>query len=150
MGAGLGDFDTIPLFSTLDLFRRSQAAFAQDPLALDLSTNPNTDVFFSIDGVLGDGDDILLETGQFNGRVGFNGVRNQASHFRDSPLNQVSRGILDPSANPGELLVISQNDILAFDVIGFDLAVATVPEPGATVGLVAFGFAFLTRRRRRL
>jgi len=42
----------------------------------------------------------------------------QASHFLDgSP----TLGILDPTVAPGELLVISENDILAIDVIGFDL-----------------------------
>jgi len=146
---GLGEFDLIPLFSTLDLFRRSQSAFALDPDALDLSTNSNSDVFFSIDGVLGDGDDILLETGQFNGRVGVDGTANQASHFRDSLLTQTPLGILDPTVAPGELLTISQNDILAFDVIGFDLAVESVPEPSAAMGLVAVGFALVTGRRRR-
>lgn len=136
------DFDQFPLFSTLDLFRRSNDAFALDPDALDLSTNPNSDVFFSIDGVLGDGNDILLETGEFNG-TGF-----QASHFGE--VAGASLGILDPVAAPGELLAISQNDILAFDVIGFDLIdTSAVPEPNLMLGLAAIGFASAFRRRRR-
>lgn len=141
LAPGLGDFEQFPLFSTLDLFRRSNAAFALDPDALDLSTNSNSDVFFSIDGVLGDGNDILLETGAFNG-TGF-----QASHFLESSS---TLGILDPVAAPGELLTISQNDILAFDVIGFDLIeTSNVPEPNMALGLAAIGFASSFRRRRR-
>ncbi len=112
--AGIGDLNSFALFSSFDLFRRSSAAFAADPDALDFSTGSN--VFFSIDADLTDGDDILLETGSFNG------TGNQASHFFDG---FPSLGILDPTAAPGELLTISENDILVFDVIGYDLA-ATV------------------------
>ena len=114
---GIGDLNGFPLFSTLDLFRRSEAAFAADPDAFDFTVTDG-DVFFSIDADLSDGDDILLETGSFNG------TGNQASHFLDGGVPP--RGILDPTAGPGELLVITENDILAFDVIGFDL-IETVP-----------------------
>jgi len=69
--------------------------------------------FFSIDADLSDGDDVLLETGSFNG------TGQQASHFLDG---FPSLGILDPTAAAGELLLISDNDILVFDVIGYDLA----------------------------
>ena len=110
--AGIGNLDGFALFSTLDLFRRSEAAFAADPDAFDFTVTDG-DVFFSIDADLSDGDDILLETGSFNG------TGNQASHFLDG--GSPPRGILDPTAGPGELLVISENDILAFDVIGYDL-----------------------------
>lgn len=108
--AGLGALDSFALFSTVDLFRRSNAAFAADPDAVDLSNGPG--VFFSIDADLSDGDDIPMESGSFNG------TGNQASHFLDGVP---SIGILDPTAAAGELLTISANDILAFDVIGYDL-----------------------------
>ena len=108
---GIGDLNGFALFSTLDLFRRSEAAFAADPDAFDFTVR-NGAVFFSIDGDLSDGDDVLMETGSFNG------TGNQASHFLDG---FPPRGILDPTAGPGELLVISENDITAFDVIGYDL-----------------------------
>ena len=113
---GLGELDAFALFSTIDLFRRSAAAFAAAPDALDLSTGSN--VFFSIDADLSDGDDIPMETGSFNG------TGNQASHFLDGVP---SLGILDPTASLGELLAISENDILALDVIGYDLV--AVPPP---------------------
>lgn len=135
---GIGNLDGFNLFSTADLFRRSADAFALDPDALDLSTNSTGDVFFSIDGVLGDGNDIPLETGSFNG------TGNQASHFLD---NQ-SLGILDPTVAASQLLVISQNDLLALDVIGFDLIPVTVPEPASGLALVTLAAFFATRRRR--
>lgn len=109
--AGIGELNPFALFSTVDLFRRSEAAFAVDPDALDLSTSSG--VFFSIDADLSDGDDLLLETGRFNG------TGQQASHFLEGPP---TLGILDPTAAPGELLLISDNDIMVFDVIGYDLA----------------------------
>ena len=112
-GFGIGELDAFALFSTFDLFRRSSAAFALDPDALDLSTGaPGSSVFFSIDADVIDGDDILLETGSFNG------TGNQASHFNDEIP---SLGILDPTVASGEVLTISENDILVFDVIGYDL-----------------------------
>ena len=109
---GIGELDAFALFSTVDLFRRSEAAFAADPDALDFSTGTGG-VFFSIDADLTDGNDIPMETGSFNG------TGQQASHFLDG---FPSLGILDPTASAGELLVISENDILVIDVIGFDLA----------------------------
>lgn len=110
---GIGTLDSFALFSTADLFRRSAAAFAADPDALDFSTG--SEVFFSIDGDLSDGDDLLMETGSFNG------TGQQASHFLD---RIPTLGILDPTVAPGELLGISDNDILALDVIGYDVACA--------------------------
>ena len=107
--AGIGTLDFFPLFSTFDLFRRSQAALDLDPDSLDFSNDVG--VFFSIDGVLGDGNDIPLETGSFNG------TGQQASHLLDG----LGLGILDPTAGAGELLVITENDILLLDVIGYDL-----------------------------
>jgi len=112
--AGNGQLDEFALFSTFDLFRRSQAAFALDPDALDLSTG--SDVFFSIDGVLG-----------------------------------LGLGVLDPTVVPGEELVITDNDILLLDVIGFDvreIALAAIPEPGSFVVLLSIGSVSLLRRRR--
>ena len=138
---GIGNLDDFALFSTVDLFRRSNEAFAADPDALDLSTSPN--VFFSIDGDLSDGDDIPLESGSFNG------TGNQASHFLDNVFGSTSLGILDPTVAAEERLLITENDIRAFDVIGFDRIVIAVPEPNVALGITAFSLLWLPRRRRR-
>ena len=135
--AGIGELDNFALFSTFDLFRRSESAFTQDPDALDLSTGDG--VFFSIDGVLGDGNDLPLETGVANGSG------QQASHLADN----LGLGILDPTVAPGELLAITDNDILLLDVIGFDVVGTAVPEPSSLAVLFSLGSLSLIQRRRR-
>ena len=98
-------------------------------------------VFFSIDGVLGDGNDLPLETGVSNGSG------QQASHLEDN----LGLGVLDPTVAPGEELIITDNDILLLDVIGFDvheIELVAIPEPGSFVVLLSFGSVSLLRRRR--
>ena len=141
---GVGELDRFALFSTFDLYRRSGAAFLEDPDALDLSTGD--DVFFSIDRILGNEDDLPLQTGAFNGTTAFsNGIARQASHLADG----LDLGILDPTAAPGELLGITENDILLLDVIGFDVAPlnVAVPEPGSLLLFSIVCLASLPRRR---
>lgn len=66
----------------------------------------------------------------------------QASHWKDN----LGLGIMDPTAGSGELLSISQNDIRAFDSIGYNLA--SVPEPTSMV-MLGLGLAGLAARKRR-
>ena len=63
----------------------------------------------------------------------------QASHWKDNR----DIGILDPTAGRGELLAISQMDLMMFDAIGWD-----VPEP-ASIALFSLGAAALAGSRRR-
>jgi hypothetical protein len=67
----------------------------------------------------------------------------QASHWADN----LRLGIMDPTASFGELLNVTNNDILAFDVVGYDPISESVPvpEPGTLmffgsglVGLLGF------------
>ena len=53
---------------------------------------------------------------------------------------------MDPTAGTGELLGITALDLLAMDVIGWDVPI--VPEP-ATVTLLAFGLVGVAYRSRR-
>ncbi len=65
----------------------------------------------------------------------------QASHWKDS----LGLGIMDPTAAPGELLAVTPLDLLAFDAIGWDLA---VPEPGTMVIGATWMLGLLAVRRR--
>jgi hypothetical protein len=71
----------------------------------------------------------------------------QASHWKDN----MGLGIMDPTANFGELLSISPNDIEMLDVLGWNrLDAQAVPEVGtvwASVAFLSLG-AFEIRRRQ--
>jgi hypothetical protein len=70
----------------------------------------------------------------------------QASHWKDD----LGRGIMDPTMAPGEIGVVSPLDLLAFDVIGWDLKrVSTVPEPSSLLLMGSSLMAFFALRRRR-
>jgi hypothetical protein len=66
------------------------------------------------------------------------GDGNQASHWKDF----LGIGILDPTAFQGELMVLTDTDLRAFDVLGYTL----VPEPGCGA-LLLLGGLFMIRRR---
>ena len=77
-----------------------------------------------------------------------NGDGNQASHWKADELTSVLIGVMDPtlpfhfSQNPGP------PDFRAFDLMGYDLALNEVPEPGAVL-LSGFGLLVLAALRRR-
>ncbi|MEQ9001241.1 MAG: NF038122 family metalloprotease [Coleofasciculus sp. B1-GNL1-01] len=98
--------DRYRIFSPLDLFRYSENSANQG--ILDLAAGSKA--YFSIDG--GDTNLGLFSTGSYNGDG------RQASHWKDNR----SLGIMDPTAARGELLSISDLDLQAFDVIGWNLA----------------------------
>ncbi len=97
----------------------------------------------------------------------FYGDHRQASHWKDN----LGLGILDPTAAAGETLKIGNNDLTAFDLLGWDLAsnpgggstvhwatagsgarkptgTHAVPEPAA-LGLMGVAAASLALARRR-
>lgn len=122
-----------PYTTSLDLFRYSANSTAMG--AVDISADTRSK-YFSIDGgtTVGAG----FSTGESFGDG------RQASHWKDS----LGLGLLDPTAGHGELLQITANDIVAFDVMGWNLVTA-VPEPG-TYALFACGLAAMGLRRRAL
>ena len=96
----------------LDMFRFSEESTSFTENYIDLSVGGKK--YFSIDG----GDTAL---GQFS--TGKNGDGYQASHWKqqNNPL-----GIMDPTLAMGEKGTISELDLRAFDVIGYDRKLETV------------------------
>ncbi len=115
--------------STLDLFRYSAASAAQGVIDW---TADNRAKYFSLDGT--------AMGPQFSTGVNFGDGR-QASHWKDDMFI----GLMDPTAGMGETLHITNNDMLAMDVIGWN--VAAVPEPSGWVMLGA-GMLLISARRR--
>ncbi len=74
----------------------------------------------------------------------FNGDGSQASHWKDD----MNLGIMDPTAAPGEVLNVSENDLIAMDLIGWQV----VPEPSTMILLLMAGammIAGFARKRLR-
>jgi hypothetical protein len=85
-----------------------------------------------------DGSSIAMSTG-----VNL-GDGQQASHYKDN----LGLGMMDPTADFGELRTISANDLLAFDAIGWNLT--AIPEPSTFgLGLGGLALALAARRSRR-
>lgn len=120
--------DLFIFVSPLDLFRFSAASTALG--VIDWTAGLEVK-YFSLDN----GDTNLAEFA--TGRV--HGDGQQASHWKDN----LGIGILDPTAAPGELLVVSALDLTALDVIGW----TPIPEP-STLLLGACGMLLVMRRRR--
>ncbi|MCK5114272.1 MAG: NF038122 family metalloprotease [Phycisphaerae bacterium] len=116
----------------LDLFRfeseklpTTAAAFTSNTRDL---TPGGTDYFSYLAGT------IQMSTGSYNGDG------RQASHWKDN----LSIGIMDPTLAKGEISLITDNDIIAMDLIGWQVT----PEPG-TIFVLACGAIGLIRKRKR-
>ena len=132
--------DAFTFVNSLDLFRYSalsstQSAFGKTGV-LDFSADTRVK-YFSLDN------GVTAGPGFSTGSSSSFGDGRQASHWKDN----LGLGVMDPTAGTGELLVITANDHLAFDAIGWNLATA-VPEPG-TYALFGLGLAAIGLRRRR-
>jgi hypothetical protein len=125
------NLDNSRVFSVLDLYRYSAESIAAGGEVLDLAYGGTP--FFSIDGATNMGP---FSTGAFNGDG------RQASHWKDN----LGLGIMDPTLGFGEFATITNRDLRAFDVIGYNLA--AVPEP-TSLGLLGLA-ALATLRRRRI
>jgi hypothetical protein len=135
--------NTLTFVNTLDLFRYSDLS-NQDSNggAIDWSADTR-DKYFSLNRG-------ATKIASFSTGSRF-GDGSQASHWQDDG----GLGIMDPTFAREELGVISENDLRAFDVIGWNRATTAtaIPEPADFAGTVIFA-AFTTKmvlnRRKQL
>lgn len=126
----------------LDLFRFADGGGNDPATAAQFTTFPRNmvpgaiDIFDQIVGGQGGDLEVLLSTG-----LDFGDGR-QASHWKDS----LNLGIMDPTAGPGELLILRPNDMRSMDLIGYEVQV--VPEAGSLSLLLVGGVLPLLGRRR--
>ena len=97
------------LLRPLDFFRFTPESYEQD--AVDFTTGNVDGKYFSLDG--GETEIAPLSEGIETG-----GDMQQLSHWEDG----LNIGIMDPTGSPGESLEITNEDLIAFDAIGWDLA----------------------------
>jgi hypothetical protein len=117
--------------SALDLFRYSTMSAAHEVIDW---TADNRAKYFSLDGT--------TVGPEFSTGVNFGDGR-QASHWKDN----LYIGLMDPTAGLGETLEITGYDIMAMDVVGWD--VAAIPEPSGWAMLGAGMLLLAVRQRGR-
>ena len=120
------DLDPYAVFTPLDLFRYSASGV--------LNLGVGAAAYFSIDG------GVTNLGASSTGSSANGGDSQQASHWKDN----MGLGIMDPSVGYGLIDSPSALDIMAFDVIGWNL----VPEPSSML-LGALGVVCAVGRRRR-
>ncbi len=130
---GIGSGDNVPTFTPLDLYRHSDESNALGSTVLDLATGGSP--YFQFDGATALG---LFSTGEYNGDG------RQPSHWKHNVP-----AVMRPSASRGGVQDLTPLDLMAFDVIGYNL----VPEPStwalALLATLAVWPAARTRRLRR-
>jgi hypothetical protein len=145
--SGVDDIDFSPGLSETNYFANSLdfARFSNASLAAGADLDMTADArakFFSIDG--GATNLTTNVAGGFSTGVNFGDGR-QASHWKDN----LGLGIMDPTANPaGQLNLISELDLRALDIIGWDRFTA-VPEPSSLLCVGISGGLMLVVRRRK-
>jgi hypothetical protein len=138
--------DQFTFVNTLDLFRYSTDS--KNAGVIDWTAD-NRNKYFSLDRG-------ATNIAAFSTGSNFGDGR-QASHWKDN----LGLGIMDPTAGLGETLAIAENDLRAFDVIGWNRQTAVnpnpnpvdVPEPSTFIGtfiFAAIGADLVLKRRQKL
>lgn len=129
--------DQIGFASPLDLYRFSDQSKTSG--VIDLTADARAK-YFSIDG--GVTSLAAFSTGALRGDG------RQASHWKDDALAGSYLGLMDPTLSLGFQSSLTSLDLLAFDVIGYDLRGSAVPGPLPLLGgAAAFGWSRRLRRR---
>jgi hypothetical protein len=139
-GGGQFSDNELPFVTSLDFLRFSTES---ELAGADLDwTADERDKYLSIDGG-------LTNTGGLASAwsTGVNyGDGEQASHWVDG----AGLGVMDPTTDFGMQNELSDTDLLAFDVIGYDRIFSAVPEPGSMLGWLALAFCLRRHRKPRL
>ncbi len=116
----------------LDLFRFGSGS---NPSNNPEFTNNSRELQPGVEAFFDDlADEFAFSTGAFTGDG------RQASHWKDNGITGTLIGMMDPTLAPGQIFPISNADIRALDLIGYDFQ-AEVPEPLTILGsLTALGF----------
>lgn len=121
-----GDFSS----NLIDLFRFSSLSLNFGAGITDYTAD-NRAKYFSLDGG-------ATQLTRFATGVVY-GDGTQASHWKDS----LGLGLMDPTLAYGELVGLTENDLRAFDALGYTL----VPEPGCGALLLLGGLIWLRSRK---
>jgi hypothetical protein len=130
---GLND-NLLKYVTPLDLFKFSSRSAAGGNGVIDWTAD-SVDKSFSIDG----GSTLIAPFS--------NGTTFEESHWK----NNLGLGLMNPTASTGVLMGFSNNDLQAFDVIGYNLASVPEPETYLMIGLISVtGLIYARRRSNRL
>ena len=115
-----------PSVSVLDLFRfRPGTTSGMFGSSQRILSSGGSQMFFA------DSPDLGLSTGRPDGS---GGDGSQASHWKDSILTCFQIGVMDPAIARGERSVITNNDLTAFDALGYQLKPFNSPAFKSTSG----------------
>jgi hypothetical protein len=139
----IGDIgpSTLDMFSFLDGLTELDPSNPSEFTTFPRLLTPGFDrIIDQIDPAGGSDAEIPLSEGFFSGDG------RQASHWKDNNITGTLIGMMDPTLANGQLFAITDSDIRALDLIGYDIA---VPEPTTLILFAAGAMAVIRRRRRK-
>jgi hypothetical protein len=122
----------------LDLFRFRNGAADVDPTTATFGITPRA----LVTGGVPIFDDGVNEWAMSNQVDGFG-----ASHWKDDGLTGIYIGLMDPAGVNGQAKFLTNADLRAFDLIGYELV--TVPEPASLSALTLSAVGLRRRRSNR-
>lgn len=124
----------------LDLYRFYDGS-SYDPVTTADFTNDPRNLAPGLDAIF---DDLDNEWAMSTGR--YNGDGRQASHWEDNNLTGFLVGLMDPTLAYGQVIDLTEADLRALDLIGYDIKFTPLPT---SLLLLGTGLACLAILRRR-